>query len=86
MGFGESGSAALGLRDGLELAVGTGTGGADQVDGEDPEAIHTRPNPIQRETGMSSPLTSTPQRNCIVGVRYISVPSVVSGISRAAAP
>ena len=49
-------------------------------------ATQTRPNPTHRSAGITSPYTTTPSRNCRVGARYWSVPRVVSGMRRAAAP
>ena len=48
-------------------------------------AAQTRPTPIQRDTGMGSPATTTPHRNCRVGLMYCSTPRVARGRRRAPA-
>jgi hypothetical protein len=48
-------------------------------------AAHTRAKPIHCAAVIASPNTSTPRRNCSVGVRYCSRPSRVRGIRVAAA-
>ena len=41
--------------------------------------------PIQRSSGIGSPITSQPARNCMIGAMYCRMPSVLSGILIAAA-